>query len=432
MIGKMPERSESPMKCPVCDQENPSMLCPRCGFDASRDYEKYPTFGIVRNVPAISALQAERNGGSRITEQEKQQLLSRVEELEQQMSWAVGEIQRLREKLGEPKSQTITSHASRAMIPVQADVAPKRNRLREDPLRMLSMPSLFHFSKKLQRDQIRSVTFLDTLADAPEDAWDVSADKSGSVRAWVVHSRHPHHDRLYLAADGKIEAPESCNGMFSGCRNMRRIHFGNCLLTSKVKNMSRMFSGCSSLAELDLSSFNTSNVQNMEGMFQNCSSLTELDLSSFHTSNVQNMASMFDNCSSLTKLDLTSFVTSEVENMCRMFSGCSFLTALDLSRFNTSRVQAMGLMFAQCSSLTELNLSSFDTSNVQDMIGMFCHCKSLTELDLSSFNTARVPDMRYMFKGCSSLTALKRSDLFVTPKTQTDGMFDSCPAGGAL
>ena len=33
------------MKCPVCDQENPSMLCPRCGFDASRDYEKYPTLG---------------------------------------------------------------------------------------------------------------------------------------------------------------------------------------------------------------------------------------------------------------------------------------------------------------------------------------------------------------------------------------------------
>ena len=430
MIGKMPERSESPMKCPVCDQENPSMLCPRCGFDASLDYEKYPTFDIVGDIPAISALQAERDGRHRAAALEKQQLLDRVAELERQMSWAVGEIQRLREKLGEPKSQTITSHASRAMIPVQAAVAPKRNRLREDPLRMLSMPSFFHFSKKLQRDQIRSVTFLDTLADAPEDAWDVSADKSGSVRAWAL--RKGDLCDLYLAADGKIEAPESCNGMFSGCRNMRRIHFGNCLLTSKVKNMSRMFSGCSSLTELDLSSFNTSNVQNMEGMFQNCSSLTELDLSSFHTSNVQNMASMFDNCSSLTKLDLTSFVTSEVENMCRMFAGCSFLTALDLSRFNTSRVQAMGLMFAQCSSLTALNLSSFDTSNVQDMTSMFCHCKSLTELDLSSFNTSRVQDMRYMFKGCSSLTALQRSDLFVTPKTQTDGMFDGCPAGGAL
>ena len=59
------------VKCPVCDNLNTSMLCPRCGFDASRDYEKYPTFGIVGAVPAISALQAERNGGSRITEQEK-------------------------------------------------------------------------------------------------------------------------------------------------------------------------------------------------------------------------------------------------------------------------------------------------------------------------------------------------------------------------
>lgn len=35
------------MKCPVCDQENSTMLCTRCGFDASMDYEKYPTFALI-------------------------------------------------------------------------------------------------------------------------------------------------------------------------------------------------------------------------------------------------------------------------------------------------------------------------------------------------------------------------------------------------
>ena len=48
------------MKCPVCDNENTSMLCPRCGFDASRDYGKYPTLGTVGPIPSVSALQKQR------------------------------------------------------------------------------------------------------------------------------------------------------------------------------------------------------------------------------------------------------------------------------------------------------------------------------------------------------------------------------------
>lgn len=48
------------MKCPVCAWEHPSMLCPRCGFDSSRDYEKYPTFGIVEKAPAVSAQRKDR------------------------------------------------------------------------------------------------------------------------------------------------------------------------------------------------------------------------------------------------------------------------------------------------------------------------------------------------------------------------------------
>ena len=44
------------MKCPVCDNVNTSRVCIKCGFDSSRDYEKYPTFGSIGNVPAVSSL----------------------------------------------------------------------------------------------------------------------------------------------------------------------------------------------------------------------------------------------------------------------------------------------------------------------------------------------------------------------------------------
>ena len=43
------------MKCPVCDQENSTLLCAQCGFDASRDYTLHPTFGPVGRVPSVSA-----------------------------------------------------------------------------------------------------------------------------------------------------------------------------------------------------------------------------------------------------------------------------------------------------------------------------------------------------------------------------------------
>ena len=51
-----------------------------------------------------------------------------------------------------------------------------------------------------------------------------------------------------------------------------------------------MFSGCSSLKELNLSNFNTNNVINMSCMFWECISLKELNLSNFNTNNVKDMS----------------------------------------------------------------------------------------------------------------------------------------------
>ena len=59
-----------------------------------------------------------------------------------------------------------------------------------------------------------------------------------------------------------------------------------------------MFSGCSSLKELNINNFNTINVNNMEGMFYGCSVLNELNLYNFNTNNVTNMQYMFYGCPS--------------------------------------------------------------------------------------------------------------------------------------
>ena len=92
---------------------------------------------------------------------------------------------------------------------------------------------------------------------------------------------------------------------------------------SKIKDISYMFSGCSSLSSLpDISKWNTNNVNNMSGMFSGCSSLSSLpDISNWNTNNVKNMSIMFNGCSSLSSLPFISkWNTNNVNNMSEMFS----------------------------------------------------------------------------------------------------------------
>ena len=223
--------------------------------------------------------------------------------------------------------------------------------------------------------------------------------------------------KVIFTASFKNFHPTSTAYWFEGFESLKHIEGLEQLNTSQVTDMRRMFSGCSSLTALDLSSFDTSQVTDMSGMFRGCSSLTALDLSSFSTSKVTNMGGMFDGCSSLTALDLSSFDTSEVTSMSCMFRGCSSLSTLDLSSFSSLKVTNMGGMFDGCSSLSTLDLSSFDTFQVTDMSffqernmsSMFRGCSSLTTLDLSHFDTFHVKDMSSMFRGCSSLTTLDLS-----------------------
>ena len=176
---------------------------------------------------------------------------------------------------------------------------------------------------------------------------------------------------------------------------------------SGVTDMSSMFSDCTKLTSLDLSSFNTSNVTNMSNMFSTCNSLTTLDLSNFNTSNVTNMSNMFSTCNSLTTLDLSNFNTSNVINMIRMFNSCNYLTTLDVSNFDTSNVTNMNSMFNSCNSLTTLDVSNFDTSKVTSMYSMFAYSSELTTLDLSNFNTSNVTNMNSMFNSCNKLATVK-------------------------
>lgn len=436
------------MRCPVCDKENSTLLCPDCGFDASLDYEKYPTFGPVGDFKPASALRREKEEARKAADTE-QQLLDEIAELKRQLNAEKAEKERLLKQQDQTTRQSApTSTApetprkksgwlSRLFGSAQ-EQPPDPNRepniLRQDRIILTKHFNVYNdldaaaypvFGSKLRREQIETVTFLNTVGNAPATAWDVSAVGNRSVLAWAVPNGAQYH--LYIAAGGGIDSVESCRDLFAGYRNLRRITFGDNFHTRQVVDMKMMFSYCSSLKALDLSCFDTSMVEDMTWMFGDCSSLVKLNLSSFNTSKVRYMSKMFWYCSSLAKLNLRNFDTSQVRRMSGMFFQCASLSMLDLGSFNTVNVHNMQSMFCGCSSLTTLDLRNFNTANVEQMSMMFYDCSALRSLNLSSFNTSKVKSMVSMFSGCTSLTDVDISSFDIS-NANTGDMFAQCPA----
>lgn len=210
--------------------------------------------------------------------------------------------------------------------------------------------------------------------------------------------------------------------MFEGSMSLRTIKLPKGFIGSNVTDLNATFRGCASLTELDLSGSNAEKVKDMGGMFYGCVALSNLNLSGFKTGSVTDMPYLFSSCQSLESLDLSGFNTENVTSMESMFSQCSSLRSLDLSSFNTSKVIDMYLMFYKCTNLESIDLSSFDTENLQKMANMFYSCTKLETLDLSSFATPNMTSMRSAFQNCKNLKTIYVTSAFTTDKV-TEGPY---------
>ena len=294
----------------------------------------------------------------------------------------------------------------------------------EEQQRAVPSEELMVLGSQIPRAKIRSITFLDTLDNAPEDSWDVSQNRDGSVLAWVKPSGDLYD--LYIAGNGGVQAPQDCSFLFAEYTSMESFVSKDCFDTSQVMYMGQMFRACVKLTALDLSSWDTSQVQGMWGVFESCTSLAELDVSTWDTAKVQDMADMFHHCEVLVNLDLSNWNTSQVQNMAMMFDGCNNLTELALNSWDTSQVTDMTGMFDCCCSLRELDIGSWNTSQVQNVGMMFHGCCALTELDLRNWNTSHVANMQEMFGGCYRLTSLDLSGWELAQVQDMSGMFEEC------
>ena len=298
---------------------------------------------------------------------------------------------------------------------------------------------------------------------------DLSADKDGSVKAYIVKNE-TNYDLLIAAEDSRtiINLPTDSSYLFANIY-ADTITFNSNVNAKIVTDMSYMF--VSSAWIINLKNLDTSNVTNMKGMFSkeeklinnttgelsywayigkagekitrfysdvddndkmnyvrsinelsalNVSKVTDMsymfansiyegiDLSNWDTSKVENMEYMFSGTHAGSS-KLNGLKTSNVKNMSRMFLDSDLMSA-EIENFDVSNVEDMSFMLAG-EYYGELNLSKWNTSKVVDMSGMFYNLyqrAQYTNLNLSGWDTSRVIDMSYMFSGviANSITGL--------------------------
>ena len=283
-------------------------------------------------------------------------------------------------------------------------------------------------------DETTLTFYYDTLrATRTGTTWGIGETKKEEyipVPAWAGTSQEVDTTTTRVVFDASFRdfRPTTTAKWFYRCEALKQIEGLEYLNTSEVKDMCRMFYGCSALTALDLKNFNTKNVTDMSSMFAKCWALTSLDLKNFNTQNVTDMSLMFSRCVALTSLDLKDFNTQNVTDMSSMFFNCSELTSLNLKNFNTQNVTDMSWMFYNCTALTSLDLQHFNTQNVTDMSSMFYNCTALTSLDLQHFNTQNVTDMSWMFYNCTALTSLDLQHFNTKKVTDMSSMFYNCTA----
>lgn len=188
----------------------------------------------------------------------------------------------------------------------------------------------------------------------------------------IVYGKYEKFGTIY---NTKILIGERMFSYYTNLDNIKTVTFNYGINTTDLTDINGMFSGCTSLTNVDFENFNTGNVIDMHEMFNNCKSLVTLNLSNLNTKNVKNMKMMFYNCSNLMSLNLRNFDTRNVTNMEKLFFGCRSLISLDLTNFDTRNVTNMSQMFADSPELKTIYVSRGKWIMSQaDTTNMFSGC----------------------------------------------------------
>ena len=246
-----------------------------------------------------------------------------------------------------PTEPVVTSIPEVTEAPTEATIPQKTDYTKEPwyPAVMVKNPfDLLNITKV----SVTSVTFLDSLENLPWKAVDLSQAKDGSVMGWIEWDSSCS---VFIASEHGINARDCSEGLFEKCNNLQRISFGNLLHTETARSMASMFSGCTSLVHLDLSTIRTDSATDLSNMFADCKELRNINVNTWNVSKAEDMSGLFSGCSSVSSLPVDSWNVSSVTDMSSIFHGCTRLSTLNVQDWDVSQVMDFSSAFSGCSSL---------------------------------------------------------------------------------
>lgn len=151
--------------------------------------------------------------------------------------------------------------------------------------------------------------------------------------------------------------------MFQNCKKLQNICSFE--LDPEMYYLGFMFYGCSSLGQIDVSTWDTSHIKSLDH-FAAHANLKRIGMENWDVSSLENADACFHNCAE-EELDLSKWNVSKVKFFGQMFENSSNLKSIKgLQNWNTSAGLGFEEMFARCPKLEELNLSSFNTTHAKN------------------------------------------------------------------
>lgn len=222
-------------------------------------------------------------------------------------------------------------------------------------------------------------------------------------------------------------------GMFRDCAKVKVLdvaHFDTSKVTGFVEDGANypisglccMFSGCRALTNVDVSRWDVSNVVDMRQVFAE-SGIQQADLRNWKPKSAKDMSWMFSECTSLKSLRLPSVSAPDLYDITRFCSGCTALVTADVKSWNVPKLKRMGYCFNGCRALKSLDLAGWKTQSLTELQYAFAECSSMTSIKVAGLDTKNVKvfDSVFMLNGVRKLD-LRTWDMGKATRAQS--MFD--------
>ena len=307
---------------------------------------------------------------------------------------------------------------------------------------------------------------------------DDQKEARGGSEDWFDYS-HYTEEKIIIDPSLVKARPDNLDDWFGSFSNVQSIEGLEYIHTSQINSVMGLFFGCSSLAYIDISSFDLSNVTHLNMMFSSCESLKAIDLSNcnINPSILADISTTFDYCTSLERIycdqDWSGVGVKHMTftNCSKLKGNVSGLTCPGSSNNDGSFAKVEGGYFSRTTETPVLyakpspdgrtlrvrmdngmesylgrgnNINHFSSTNgyqievvvfdesvsevnITSMAGWFKDFASLRYIEgLEHLHCDNVTDMSGLFEGCTALETIDLSALNTPALANTDNMFKGC------